>query len=373
LLVGPHYASAATADAETGSHLVPARVIPAALDSQTVYPTTYATIAIDPLRAYQWQTIQVPEQWVNAGYYCEVWDAKNRIVPGFAAQRLTTSQLDISSIDPTTYPSIRIVLFHPPNIPPPDHTQPVFFWYHDQPNTRLGIFVGVIILMTASIFFTALRRRVGFRDILYAVHAALRVRHSVLVQPVTWALVIILCAGWFGVVLGTSVGGVQIVYLLIKLPFLFLCAFALTISAFTVFSLLSGVRASITTLVTQTLSVLATAAVALASLSTTILFFIVVDEPHDGLLILTLLCVGCAGLASLLRFFQWIRQQRSFVTAAILTVACFFLYSIVFLQLGWMLRPWVGVLDPIQHTVPFARFYTGNVFVEVFALLDRLL
>jgi hypothetical protein len=193
------------------------------------------------------------------------------------------------------------------------------------------------------------------------------------VHVVTWCIVIMLASGVFGVALGTVVGGVQIIYLLIKLPFLLLCACALTVGSQTVLSLLLGVRATASQIVNETFRAITIVSLALASLSTVVLFFSLLRDTHDHILLLTLLCVGAAAVAGALQFYMWVRRSRGYLIALFATGICALLYAVVFLQLGWMLRPWIGVLDPIQQTVPFARLYSGNVFVEVFAAVARIL
>lgn len=351
------------------------RIVPDVLDGQTVYPTNHATIALDPLRAYFWQAIAIPVAWSTGTYYFEVWDSDNEIVPGFAAHKLETNSIDIAKIDASLYPKIRLIIFAPPNSTPLPYVAPVNFTYTEQNNNRLAVFVAAIGLLFLLLLVGAVRYKITPKVLWRESYHLLRWQpmEFSLTQLVTNGWLTILWSGLFAVSLGTFISGIQILYLLIKLPFIFLAALLLSLLSNLSLSLLVGIRASAKEMIATASAIIATIAVVLATFSPIIIFYITVPQNHDQLLISTLFLVGLASVVGGIRFYKWTAQHTSNIILALtVTGVWFIIYGVVFLQLGWMMRPWVGVIDPVQHTVPFSRLYGGNVFEELSNTVQRL-
>lgn len=350
------------------------RIVPEVIDGQTIYPTNHATLAVDPLQVYAWGVVQVPAEWVGQGYYFEIWDGRNRVVPGFGSQKIEHELINLSNIDASLHPSIRLVIFQPEDVTDLEYSAPVIFSYSEQRNTRLLVFGLFVVFLVFGLFAGAVRYQIGARELTRQARLLLRghQQSSGYRQGVVYGLLILLWAGLFGLTLGAFIGGMQIVYLLIKMPVLFLSAFLVTICSNVVLSYMLGVKSSIREMVTHSLSVIAVTALSLAVCSPIILFFIYVPQHHDELLVSVVMLFCIAGLLGAVRFFGWLRQQKGPAFSVVVTLVWVFIYGIVVMQLAWMLRPWVGVVDPVHDTVPFSRMYGGNVFIELINTTKRL-
>jgi hypothetical protein len=84
----------------------------------------------------------------------------------------------------------------------------------------------------------------------------------------------------------------------------------------------------------------------------------------------TIVFFGLAGVMAAVRLAQWLLRQQVKLWP-IITVVWILVYGLVFLQLGWLLRPWVGIVDDVSNALPFSRLYSGNVFEEVFNTIER--
>lgn len=359
---------------ETGSQVSVSRIIPDVLDNQVLYPAVPLTLDLDPLTVYRWEKVILPKTWANSGYYVEIWDAHNKPVPNFRAKTLVESELDISSIDATLYPKIRIILFRSEHAPELDYTQPLYYQYRTTFNTQLVLFAIAVFLVLSFLLGAALHFKVGLKDLVKGSLATLRGsvedRFSFKGMVISGLLVLI-WSGWFGVILGTYVGGIQVFYLLIKTPFMLLLSLVFSILSISILSLLLGVRAKFREVIAQSLSSLAAMSLALAAFTPIILFYIILPQNHDQLLVSTVLFFLISGSMAALTVYRWLRQYKPGL-AWLITLFWIALYGVVVLQLGWMLRPWVGVIDPITGSVPFSRFYSGNVFIELLRTVLRL-
>lgn len=352
-----------------------ARIVPDVLDAQTVYPTNHVIVPLDPLTKYTWQDVKVPEAWSDQGYYYEIWDSNNRPVAGFTSKKLESGQHTISlrEIDPSLYPKIRLMIFQPAGIAPLPYVAPVYFSYTTEPNYRLLVFFVCILTLYGTLAVLAVRYRIFiptiWRETMYLLQG--RARERSLKQITIYGWITILWSGLFGVVLGIFVGGIQIFYLLIKLPYLLLGALGFSLASLIVLSLLLGIKTSIRDIATQTVELVATTAIGLAAFSPLILFYIYLPQNHDELLISTIVCIAAASGLAAYRLYVWLKQHQVSLKPVIIII-WFAIYGMVFLQLGWLLRPWVGVIDPVLDSVPFARSPGGNVFEELINALERI-
>lgn len=358
-------------------------IIPAVLDEQEVYPTRHATVELDPLIAYRWESVVLPQELIGAGYYFELWDSENRPIRQFRAQVLNNNVdelegniLDISTIDSTVYPMVRLILFAPPEAQPIPSTQHLIqFTYTEEFNSRLLVFVGMLAVLGTLILLGLAYWRV---PVLETVSQSLPIisRSTAGDKGMKrFFRYVVLTAVWssvFGATLGLYVGGIQVLYLLIKLPFLLLVTFLFSFLSIAVLSLLLGIKSTVRELAVQALRVLAGFSISMASLAPLVLFYIIVDYSHDQLLSAFMFIVAVSAAMAAFQLWLWIRTRAPGLRGLAVAGVWLALYGVVLLQFGWMLRPWVGSTDPIHNSVPFARLYSGNVFEEVINTLGRL-
>lgn len=368
----------------TDSEVSISRIIPDVLDGQTVYPAVPLTLELDPLTVYRWEKILIPTSWLGseyfpARYYFEVWDGNNKPIPGWSARplwftELKTGTIDISKIDATLYPKIRIIVFRQASAPELEYTDPIYYQYHTSFNSQLVAFSMFVALVLSLLLGAALHFKVGWKDLASGSLAVMKGSAEDRFSSkgiIISGLLVLIWSGWFGVVLGTYVGGIQVFYLLIKTPFMLLISLIFSVLAIGVLSLLLGVRASFKEILAQSLSSLAAMSLALAAFTPIILFYIYLPQTHDQLLVSTVVFFTLSGGMAALTVFRWLRGHKPKL-AWLITLLWMLLYGVVVLQLGWLLRPWVGVIDPIHGSVPFSRFYSGNVFIELTRTILRL-
>lgn len=352
------------------SHNVLTRVVPITLEDQPVYPTNHAVIALDPTQEYTWQNITLPETWPLGQYYIELWGANNRPIPGFAAQKLTSHQLDINQIDASLNPALRVVVFQPAGIAPLPPDFAVYINYAEQPNTRLFILVALAVLMYWTIGCWLGQH---WQELKHYPAAVRQLLHGRLISALWAAVTTILFAGLFGLVLGSFIGGIQLLYVLIKIPLLMVTALLISFSTLVMLSWLSGVQAGARQLWTVALNLLAITALGLAAFCSILEFYVLYPLNHDQVLIAAVAFFVGSGMLAVVSLYRWLRQFKlAWIKRGVVPLIWVIIYGLVFLQLGWMLRPWVGVLDPVHNTVPFARPYSGNVFAELTHTLQRL-
>lgn len=344
------------------------RIIPVTIEQQEIYPTNFAVIPLNPLQHYQWQTVTVPEVWVNQGLYYEIWDNNNKPLAEFTAQRLTSSTINLSSIDPSLIPAIRLVVFRPTTVVTTVDvaTQPIYFTYQAAPNYSLFGLMALLTVMYIGLLIAAIHWRVTI-VLLWKETKQLLLRkkgHTPGKQITIYAWLTILWSGVFGIILGMYISGIQVLYVLIKLPFLLLGALIFSLVSLVVLSLLLGIKTTITEIIVQAMQLLAITALALAAFSPILWFYINLPQAHDQLLLSMVFFFCLAGGLAALCLRQWVKRWS-------ITIVWILLYGLVIMQLGWILRPWVGITDDLHGTLPFTRLYSGNVFVELFNTINR--
>jgi hypothetical protein len=342
------------------SAVVLTRIVPTTIDTVPVFPTNAVVIAEEPTQDYRWETIELPDSWPLDTYYIELWDARNEPIPGHTATKLISHTIDISDIDATLTPSVRAVIFQPPNTPAPPADYAIYFHYETFPNYRLLVLVSGAALGLVTLLVWSLRQKRQLVKLPKAITGLLRGHFT---TPYLAVICTVLFAGVFGAILGSFIGGIQIVYVLVKLPFLMGAALLISFTTLLVLSWLTGVKASLKEIWTVALNLLAITALGLCSFSTILGFYILYPLEHDQVLIATMLFFIAAGVLALVSLYRWQRKL-------LLPVVWIAVYGMVFLQLGWMLRPWVGVIDPVHETVPIARANSGNVFQALTNLIN---
>lgn len=373
MMVSPAFVYAkTTASAET-IYQSATFLLPQVLDDETVYASRYVTVFPDPLLSVAWDVIEFPSAWAERGWYVEVWDHGNHIVPGFGAQKLLRHELDISSIDSTMYPKIRVILFQPPGTPVPNSRGPVVFAYLSRVNTRLFLFAALIMALFLAVAVSFKKYHFGFREILTHTRwiFASRPLPPFFSSVAKSAAAIIFWSGIFGITIGLYTGGIHVLYVFLKLPFLFLCSFLVSFSSLLVLAWIFGWKAKVGEILSESLSYLVITSVVLATLSPVMIFYIAFPKDHDFLLIASLWFFVMAYGIGALRLYRQLRfheVKHPFIA----TILWMTLYGFVLIQLGWLLRPWIGILDPVFGSIPFSRLYSGNVFLEIIAALGRL-
>lgn len=356
------YAATNDSAKRTQTHNVLTRIVPITLEDTPVFPTNHSVIPLDPAQDYRWHSITLPPNWPIRQYYIELWDANNKPVPGFTAKRLDNHTIDITTIDASLTPALRVVIFQPPGSanPPPDYA--VYINYEEFPNRRLFVLVGLAAWLGVTLLMWTLQK--GAELAKYP-SALVQILHGQFISPYFATISTVLFAGIFGAVLGSFIGGRQIVYVLIKLPFLMGGALIISFSTLLLLSWLTGVKATLKEIWRVALNLLAITAIGLCSLTPILAFYIIYPLNHDQVLVATIGFFLGAGMLALLSLYRWQRKL-------ILPVVWLVIYGMVFIQLGWLLRPWVGVIDPVHDTVPIARANSGNVFSAIVETIIRL-
>ena len=90
-----------------------ALITPTTIDTVPVYHTNHIVIAQEPTQEYEWDTVVLPKSWPLNTYYVELWDANNQPIAGHTATKLTSHTIDISDIDASLTPSLRVVTINP--------------------------------------------------------------------------------------------------------------------------------------------------------------------------------------------------------------------------------------------------------------------
>jgi hypothetical protein len=354
------------------------RIVPVVIDGQEIYPSNHAVIAQDPLIHYQWNKLELPANLANKGYYFEIWDSGNKPVPGFRAQKLESNIVDIKSIDPSLMPGIRVVLFKPSIVTETINVnQSIYFTYQQATNYNLFGLAILLTLIYVGLIIAAVKWRITFKNIWHGTKRLLTTNSKSYTDNenigrtiALYGWLTLLWSGLFGVILGSYIGGIQIIYLIIKLPFLLIGALIFSLISLVVLSLLLGVKASVKEIIVQAFQLIAITALALASFSPIMWFYIHIPQVHDQLLVSMVMFFCISGMLAAFCLAKWLKNLH-WLTRWVITGIWVLLYGMVLLQLGWLLRPWVGITDDLHGTLPFTRLYSGNVYVELFNTIQR--
>jgi len=348
--------------------------VPVVLDDQEIYPSGHVIIAQDPLIHYQWNTLELPDNLANRGYYFEIWDNGNKPVPGFRAQKLESSSISLNSIDPSLIPGIRVVIFKPSTVTEAINVnQPIYFTYQQATNYNLFGLAILLTLIYAGLILAAVKWHITFRTIWQNTKQLLNrqiASENFGKRIAVYGWLTLLWSGLFGIIVGSYIGGIQIIYLIIKLPFLLIGALIFSLISLVVLSLLLGVKASVKEIITQAFQLIAITALALASFSPIMWFYIHIPQAHDQLLVSMVMFFCISGMLAAFCLAKWLKQLN-WLTRLAITGIWVLLYGMMLLQLGWLLRPWVGITDDLHGTLPFTRLYSGNVYVELFNTINR--
>jgi hypothetical protein len=198
----------------------------------------------------------------------------------------------------------------------------------------------------------------------------LRPTTRVVFAPRTLLAIVVLFGVVYGALMGTyyepgeAPRWLQSVYSATKVPLLLTLTFVLALPSFYVLNMLMGLAADFPQAVRALLATQAGLTVTLASLAPFTLLFYASTTNYDAAILFNALMFGAASLAGqrlLMRFYRPLiainPRHRTMVRFWIV------LYAFVGIQMGWVLRPFIG--DPEKPTVYFREGAWGNAYVEV--------
>lgn len=187
---------------------------------------------------------------------------------------------------------------------------------------------------------------------------------------------ILLFGGLYGAVMGSfgsMEGGrsLQVLYSAIKAPLLLLVTFSLSLPSFFVFNTLYGLREDFPQALRALLAGQAGVTILLASLAPLTLLWNISTTGHQEAILFNALMFGVATIGGqvVLRRYYWGLLQRDARHRRLLQFWGV-LYAFVGVQMGWVLRPFVG--DPQKSIAFFREDSWGNAYVALFQLLRHV-
>ena len=176
--------------------------------------------------------------------------------------------------------------------------------------------------------------------------------------------------GAFGGVLGDRAW--QVLYSAVKVPLLLLATFAISLPSFFVLNTLFGLRRDLGEAIRALVATQAGVAIVLASLAPLTALWYVSSDDYQAAILFNALMFGIASLAAqlLLRGYYRPLVARN-PKHRLLLWAWIVVYTFVGIQMGWMLRPFVG--GPYTPVSFFREDTWGNAYVIVGRLFWQVL
>ncbi|MHC4229104.1 MAG: hypothetical protein ACYSW0_16885 [Planctomycetota bacterium] len=181
----------------------------------------------------------------------------------------------------------------------------------------------------------------------------------------------------YGVVMG-SFGGVfgerfwQVVFSGVKVPLLLAGTFALSLPSFFVVNTLFGLRSDFAYSLRALLATQAGLTIVLASFAPFTVLWYASSSNYRGAILFNTLMFGCASFTAqwlLRRFYEpLIKRNRRHRT---LLRAWLVIYAFVGIQMGWILRPFIG--SPYLPPQFFRQDAWGNAYVQLANILWRFI
>jgi hypothetical protein len=177
----------------------------------------------------------------------------------------------------------------------------------------------------------------------------------------------------YGAVMG-SFGGVlgerfwQVVSSAVKVPFLLLGTFVLSLPSFFVVNTLFGLRSDFSHSLRALLATQAGLTIILASFAPFTAVWYASCSDYQGAILFNTLMFGCASLAAqwlLRQFYEPLIQRNS--RHRMLLRAWLVIYAFVGIQMAWVLRPFIG--NPDAPTQFFRQDAWGNAYVSLAHIL----
>lgn len=181
----------------------------------------------------------------------------------------------------------------------------------------------------------------------------------------------------YGAIVGSYGGGLQIVSAAIKLPALYLVTLVICLPTLYFFDILSGSKLSFKQYVTMALTAVSVISVLLFSFAPVILFFLISIKDYVFFLLLNVFVMAITGTIGVRLFYKGMRDMTATTDAMsrksrrYLLQGWVFLYGLVGSQLGWTLRPFLGVEgEPFQV---FRPEIDGNFYGQVLRAIGTMI
>jgi len=189
-------------------------------------------------------------------------------------------------------------------------------------------------------------------------------------------LLVVMFGLLYGAVMG-SYGGVfgdrwkQVIYSAVKVPFLLIGTFVLSLPSFFVISTLLGLREDFAQSLRVLIATQAALTIILASFAPFTALWYLSSADYQAAVLFNAAMFGIASIAAqvLLRRFYApliVRNPRH----RLLVRAWLIVYAFVGIQMGWLLRPFIG--DPLSPTHFFREHMWGNAYEVVIRMVWNL-
>lgn len=190
--------------------------------------------------------------------------------------------------------------------------------------------------------------------------------------------------GWYALALNwgqpTNKGWMQLLAGMVKLPALFLLTLVVTFPSLYVFNALVGTRLGFLAVLRLLVAAIVVNLAVAASLGTILAFFTLSTTSYHFMVLLNVALLGIAGIVGLGFLLRTLRRISSTLQptpgpgadespANTIFYIWIIIYSLVGMQMGWLLRPFIG-----HPAAPFEwfRHREGNFFQSILDHLQRL-
>ncbi len=162
----------------------------------------------------------------------------------------------------------------------------------------------------------------------------------------------------------------HVLFVAVKVPMLLMATFALSLPSFYVVNALVGLQRDFPIALRSILATQAGVAIILASMAPITLFWYASSSDYSSAVLFNAFVFGCASLLGqgLMRGFyqQLIARDRRHRRMLWIWMG---LYALVGIQMGWIMRPFIGSIDePVQF---FRNGEWTNAYVVVLRLIGR--
>jgi hypothetical protein len=190
------------------------------------------------------------------------------------------------------------------------------------------------------------------------------------------ALLIVVFGISYGAVMGSFAGVfgerfLQVVYSALKVPFLLMATFALSLPSFFVINTLFGLRSDFAYVVRALVATQAGLTIILASLAPFTILWYVSFTNYRAAILFNAFIFGAASISA-----QWLswRLYRPLIARnpkhRLMLVGWLIIYAFVGIQMGWVLRPFIG--DPNSPTQFFREGAWGNAYIQLADIIMNL-
>ncbi len=189
-------------------------------------------------------------------------------------------------------------------------------------------------------------------------------------------LLIVVFGICYGAVMGSFAGVfgerfLQVVYSALKVPFLLMATFALSLPSFFVINTLFGLRSDFAYVVRALVATQAGLTIILASLAPFTILWYVSFTDYRAAILFNAFMFGTASISA-----QWLswRLYRPLIARnpkhRLMLLSWLIIYAFVGIQMGWVLRPFIGA--PNSPTQFFREGAWGNAYVQLAHIIMQL-